>query len=73
LAPGPIAATDTAFSSNRFAWTHQIHKLALQAELKETVMNQLCATTAYLREAIVSFAARSTGIPTVGASLLKLT
>ena len=36
-----IVATDTAFSSNRFAWAHQIHKLDLQVELKETVMNQL--------------------------------
>jgi len=41
LAPGLIAATDTAFSSNRFSWTHQIHTLDLQVELKETVMNQL--------------------------------
>src|SRR5258708_33144893 len=29
LAPSLIVATDTAFSSNRFAWTHQIHKLDL--------------------------------------------
>jgi hypothetical protein len=41
LAPNLIVATDTAFSSNRFAWTHQIHKLDLSVELKETVMNQL--------------------------------
>jgi hypothetical protein len=27
LAPGLIVATDTTFSSNRFAWTHQVPKL----------------------------------------------
>jgi hypothetical protein len=26
LAPGLIVATDTTFSSTRFAWTHQVHK-----------------------------------------------
>jgi hypothetical protein len=36
--------TDTAFSSNRFAWAHQIHKLDLQVELNETVVNQLHST-----------------------------
>jgi hypothetical protein len=36
-----IAATDTAFSSNRFAWLHRIHKVDLQVELKETVVDQL--------------------------------
>src|SRR5260221_6165447 len=41
LAPSLIVATDTAFSSNRFSWTHQIHKLDWSVELKETVMNQL--------------------------------
>jgi hypothetical protein len=30
LPPSLIFATDTAFSSNRFAWTHQVHKLDLQ-------------------------------------------
>jgi hypothetical protein len=44
LAPGLIIATDTAFSSNRFALAHQIHKFDLQVELKETVMSQLHAT-----------------------------
>jgi hypothetical protein len=44
VAPGLIVARATAFSSNRFAWTHQIHKLDLQVELKETVMNQLHST-----------------------------
>jgi hypothetical protein len=39
-----IVGTDTAFSSNRFAWAHQIHKLDLQIELKETVMDQLHPT-----------------------------
>jgi hypothetical protein len=34
MAPRLIIATDTAFSSNRFAWTHQIHKLDLGVELK---------------------------------------
>jgi hypothetical protein len=33
LAPGLIVATDTAFSSIRFAWTHQIHKLDLQRKM----------------------------------------
>jgi hypothetical protein len=27
LAFGLIVTTDTTFSSNRFAWTHQVHKL----------------------------------------------
>jgi hypothetical protein len=44
LVPGPIVATDTAFSSNRFAWAHQIHKLDLKVELKETVVNPLHST-----------------------------
>lgn len=43
MAPGPIIATDTAFSSNRFASAHQIPKLHLQVELKETVVSQLHA------------------------------
>jgi hypothetical protein len=34
MAPRLIIATDTAFSSNRLAWTHQIHKLDLGVELK---------------------------------------
>jgi hypothetical protein len=38
LAHGPIVATDTAFSSNRFARADQIHKLDLQAELEEAEM-----------------------------------
>jgi hypothetical protein len=41
LAPGLIVATDTAFSSNRFAWPHQIHEFDLQVELKKAAMNQL--------------------------------
>jgi hypothetical protein len=44
LVPGLIIATDTAFSSNRFALAHQIHKLDLQVELKETVVSQSHAT-----------------------------
>jgi hypothetical protein len=44
LVPGLIVATDKAFSSNRFAWAHQIHKVDLQVELKETVVNQLHST-----------------------------
>jgi hypothetical protein len=44
LAPGPIVATDTAFSSNRFALAHQVHKFDLQVELTEAVMNQLLPT-----------------------------
>jgi hypothetical protein len=35
-----IVVTDTAFSSNRFAWAHQIHKLDLQVALKETGVNR---------------------------------
>jgi hypothetical protein len=27
FSPGAIVATDTTFSSNRFAWAHQVHKL----------------------------------------------
>jgi hypothetical protein len=34
LAPGPIVATDRAFSSNRFAWVYPIHKLNLWVELE---------------------------------------
>ena len=41
MASSLIVATDTAFSSNRFAWAHQIHKLDLLVGLEETVMNQL--------------------------------
>ena len=44
MAPRLIVATDTAFSSNRFAWTDQIHKLDLKVELKEAVMTQLHST-----------------------------
>jgi hypothetical protein len=44
LAAGLIVATDTAFSSNRFAWTHQAHKLDLQVEPKDDVMNRLRST-----------------------------
>jgi len=44
LVPGLIVATDKAFSSNRFALAHQIHKVDLQVELKETIVNQLHAT-----------------------------
>jgi hypothetical protein len=40
LAPCLIVTTDRAFSSNRFAWAHQIHKLDLQVELKETAPAQ---------------------------------
>jgi hypothetical protein len=40
LAPRLITATDTAFSSNRFAWIHQIHKLDLQVELKDAAPAQ---------------------------------
>jgi hypothetical protein len=36
LAPGPIVVTDTTFSSNRFAWTHQVHKLDLLVALQAT-------------------------------------
>jgi len=32
------------FSSNRFALAHQIHKVDLQVELKEAIVNQLHAT-----------------------------
>ena len=32
LASGPIVATDTAFSSSRFVWAHQIHKLQPTAD-----------------------------------------
>jgi len=44
LVPGHIVATDKEFSSNRFAWAHQIHKVDLQVELKETVVNQSHST-----------------------------
>jgi hypothetical protein len=30
-----IGVTDTAFSSNRFARTHQVHRLIWQAELED--------------------------------------
>jgi hypothetical protein len=30
-----------AFSSNRFVWVHQIHKLELLVELTEALMNKL--------------------------------
>ena len=38
--PGLIVATDKGFSSNRFAWAHEIHKLDLQVELKEAAPAQ---------------------------------
>ncbi len=44
LAPGLIIATDTPFSSNRFACTHQIHKFDFYVEPKEAVMDQLHST-----------------------------
>jgi len=44
LAPGLIIATDTPFSSNRFACTHQIHKFDFYIEPKEAVMDQLHST-----------------------------
>jgi hypothetical protein len=44
--PSLIVVTDTAFSSNRFAWTHQIHKLELQVAPKETGVNQLHSSVA---------------------------
>jgi len=44
LVPGLIVATDKGFSSNRFAWEHQIHKLDLKVELNVTVVNQLRST-----------------------------
>ena len=53
MAPGLIVATDTAFSSNRFAWTRQIHKLNFQTELNETVMNRLHSIFAELKQLLV--------------------
>jgi hypothetical protein len=44
LATAPIVATDTAFSSNSFAWIRQVNKFGLQVEPKEAVMNQLHAS-----------------------------
>ena len=44
LAPGLIVATDTPFSSNRFACSHQIHKFDFYVEPKEAVMDQLHST-----------------------------
>jgi hypothetical protein len=41
LAPGLIVATDTTFSSNRFAWTRQVHKLDYKVELKEIAVYPL--------------------------------
>jgi hypothetical protein len=41
LATALIVATDTVFSSNRFAWIDQVNKFDLQVEPKEAVMNQL--------------------------------
>ena len=41
MAPSLIIATDTAFSSNRFAWTRQVRKVDLEVELKEIAMYQL--------------------------------
>jgi hypothetical protein len=43
-APGLIVATDTPFSSNRFACSHQIHKFDFYVEPKEAVMDQLHST-----------------------------
>jgi hypothetical protein len=36
LAPGLIVTTDTTFSSNRFAWTHQVHKLDRKSNGKKS-------------------------------------
>jgi hypothetical protein len=44
LAPSLIIATDTAFSSNRFAWPRQVRKVDLEVELKEIAMYQLLAS-----------------------------
>jgi len=35
LAPSLIVATDTAISSNRFAWTRQVRKVDLEVERKK--------------------------------------
>jgi len=45
LVPSLIVATDTAFSSNRFAWTYQLHKLDLQVELKVGIVPAIFAAT----------------------------
>ena len=41
VSPGLIVATDTAFSSNRFASTHQTHKLDLSVELKVGIVSAI--------------------------------
>ena len=41
MASSLIIASDTAFSSNRFAWTCQVRKVDLEVELKEIAMYQL--------------------------------
>jgi hypothetical protein len=45
VAPGLIAGTDTSFSSNRFAWARQIHKLDLQVGIVPAIANAAVAAT----------------------------
>jgi hypothetical protein len=60
VTPGLVVATDTAFSSNRFASTHQAHKLDLSVERKVGIVS-----------AIADDVLAATGKMAVNASLLQ--
>lgn len=65
MAPGLIVATDTAFSSNRFAWTRQVHKVDWQIEPKVDIVPAIAnavfaATGKRLRKMLVDASLLST-------------